>query len=54
MSGKFKTYTAHIPVEDYQRLDELVKRGFFTNRGEAIREAIRRLCEEYKPIMEGE
>jgi hypothetical protein len=38
----------HVPGEWLKRLDELVRRGIFPSRSEAVREAVRKLVESYR------
>jgi Arc/MetJ-type ribon-helix-helix transcriptional regulator len=40
---------AHVPRNYIEAVDELVRRGIFPNRSEAIRAAIRELLERYCP-----
>jgi hypothetical protein len=41
------TLTMRVPTELLVRMDSLIERGIFQNRGELLREAIRRLIMEY-------
>ncbi len=41
------TLTMRVPAELLVRMDSLIERGIFQNRGELLREAIRRLVMEY-------
>jgi len=40
--------SVHIPIPLLKRLDELVEKGYFQNRSDAMREAIRRLVKDYE------
>jgi len=40
--------SVHLPIPLLKRLDELVEKGYFQNRSDAIREAIRRLVRDYE------
>jgi len=40
--------SVHIPVQLLQRIDELIQKGYFQNRSDALREAIRRLVRDYE------
>ena len=40
--------SAYIPVSVVERIDALIERGFFENRSDFIREAVRRLLIEYE------
>jgi len=42
-----KVVSVKLPVGLIEKLDELIERGYFQNRGDAIREAIRRLLASY-------
>ena len=36
-----------LPVQLLKQIDELIERGFFQNRSDAFREALRRLVRDY-------
>jgi hypothetical protein len=40
--------SAYIPVSVVERIDNLIEKGFFENRSDFIREAVRRLLIEYE------
>jgi Arc/MetJ-type ribon-helix-helix transcriptional regulator len=40
---KLKTITVHLPEAYFKALDELIERGLFPSRSEAVRAAIRDL-----------
>jgi len=44
---KTKLISFHIPKEDLEKIDELVKKKIFQTRSEAIRYAIKKLLDEY-------
>ena len=46
-----KLITLHIPQKFIEALDELVARGWYPNRSEAIRVAIRDFLREMKKFM---
>ena len=52
MGSRLIPYSAHFPPEDLQKLETLVRKGFFANKGEAIREAVHRLCESYQHLLQ--
>ena len=43
-----KLITVHMPEEYIAALDEIVRRGKYPSRGEAIRAAVRRLISKYR------
>ncbi len=43
-----KVVSVKLPVALITALDELISRGYFQNRSDAIREAIRRLLSNYQ------
>jgi len=45
--AKSRMISLYIPVTLLNRLDDLVSRGYFNDRSEAIREAIRQLLKGY-------
>ncbi|MCI4408770.1 MAG: type II toxin-antitoxin system ParD family antitoxin [Thermofilum sp.] len=40
--------SVHLPIPLLKKLDELVEKGYFQNRSDAMREAIRRLVRDYE------
>jgi hypothetical protein len=42
-----KVVSVKLPVGLIEQLDSLIEKGYFQNRGDAIREAIRRLLASY-------
>jgi len=48
-----KLITLHVPEKFIEALDELVARGWFPNRSEAIRVAIRDFLRDMKRFMLG-
>ena len=43
--------SAYIPVSVVERIDALIEKGFFENRSDFIREAVRRLLIEYERTL---
>ena len=41
----------HIPTAQLKAIDDLVRRGDYPNRSEAIRDAIRQLLDRYRDIL---
>jgi len=50
-ASNMKLITLHIPQKFIEALDELVARGWYPNRSEAIRVAIRDFLREMKKFM---
>ena len=48
IKAKMILITVHIPKQMFEELDELVKKGVFPSRSEAIRIAIRELIKKEK------
>ena len=49
--SNMKLITLHVPQKFIEALDELVARGWYPNRSEAIRVAIRDFLREMKKFM---
>jgi antitoxin ParD1/3/4 len=45
-----KIVSVKLPVGLIEALDELIQRGYFQNRSDAIREAIRKLLTNYREL----
>ncbi len=45
-----RVISVKLPVGLIQVLDELIERGYFQNRSDAIREAIRKLLASYREL----
>lgn len=44
---KMKQISVRVPQEHIETIDELVRKGVFPSRNEAVREAIRKLLRDY-------
>lgn len=51
-TSNMKLITLHVPQKFIEALDELVARGWYPNRSEAIRVAIRDFLREMKKFLE--
>ncbi|MEM4455549.1 MAG: ribbon-helix-helix domain-containing protein [Thermofilaceae archaeon] len=45
--ASFKVITARVPAGVVEAIDALIERGYFQNRSDAFREALRRLVIDY-------
>jgi Arc/MetJ-type ribon-helix-helix transcriptional regulator len=43
---RVRTYAVHVPKEDLEKIHSLVRDGFFANRSEFVRTAIRELLQK--------
>jgi len=48
---KMELVSLHIPTAQLKAIDDLVRRGDYPNRSEAIRDAIRQLLDRYRDIL---
>jgi len=48
---KMELVSLHIPTAQLKAIDDLVRRGDYPNRSEAIRDAIRQLLDRYRDLL---
>ena len=46
-----RVISVKIPVALVERMDELIERGYFQNRADVVREAVRRLLVDYCELL---